>query len=64
MDLLTSGGIKSESVWITKKKSVLHISEWQTFIIVVHYREIKEVRRGKQSKDFDSRVEEVKIFEL
>ena len=63
MDLLTSGAIKSELVWIIHqmKKS----REWKTFkVVVFHYREIKEVRRGKQSKDFDSRVEEVKIFEL
>ena len=62
MDLLTSGGIKSESVWIILQ---MKSREWQTLkVVVFHYREIKEVRRGKQSKDFDSRVEEVKIFEL
>ena len=30
----------------------------------VDIREIKEVRRGKQSKDFDSRVEEARNFEV
>ena len=55
--------------WDQVRVSVDHSSNEKVprianFLLVFHFREIKEVRRGKQSKDFDSRVEEVNIFEF